>query len=196
MRKKTKHIGWFILIFLSIIFTSCGEDTMPKPTGYFRIDLPEKEYRPTNDSIPFPFQFELPQYAAINLQRTKESPNFFDVDFTRYGARIHFSYIPVDSNANRLLEESRRLAYEHTVKAQEINEELIQNEPFNVYGTYYSIKGNTASSDQFFMTDNTNHFIRGALYFNVAPNPDSLGPVHDFIKKDIIHLIETFKWKN
>jgi gliding motility-associated lipoprotein GldD len=196
MRNKAKLKTWSLLAFMAVVITSCVDDALPKPTGYFRIDLPQKEYRSINDSVPFPFLFELPQYGAINLKRTEDSPNFFNVDFPRYGARIHFSYIKVDSNFNRLLEESRRLAYEHTVKAQEINEELIINEAAHVYGTYYSIKGNAASSDQFFMTDSSNHFVRGALYFNVAPNPDSLGPVHDFLQQDIVHLIETFKWKN
>ena len=196
MKLRNSSLFCLIIVATSCSLIRCQDSTLPKPKGYFRIDLPEKEYRTTSDSIPFPFQFELPQYAAVNLQRTTESPNFFNVDFARYGARIHFSYLPIDSNVNQLLEESRRLAYEHTVKAQEIDEELILNESERVFGTYYTIKGNAASSEQFFITDSSTHFVRGALYFNVAPNPDSLGPVHDFIEKDIEHLIETFKWRN
>ncbi len=179
-----------------IVLSSCGNDPLPKPTGYFRIDLPEKTYQEVADSIPFPFTFELPQYGVVNLKRTKEQENFFNVDFSKYGARIHFSYFPVENNISKLLEESRTLSYKHTEKAQEINEELIINEENRVFGTYYSIEGNAASSDQFFITDSSNHFLRGALYFNVAPNPDSIRPVGEFIKKDIVHLIETFRWKN
>jgi len=186
----------FLFGTISMVFIGCGGDVLPKPTGYFRIDLPEKSYVEINDSIPFPFSFELPQYAAVNLKRTKEQTNFFNVDFRKYGARIHFSYFPVNENIAKLLEESRTLSYKHTEKAQEINEELIINPDESVFGTYYSIAGNAASSDQFFITDSSNHFLRGALYFNVAPNPDSIGPVSDFIKKDIVHLIETFSWKN
>ncbi|NOZ45910.1 MAG: gliding motility lipoprotein GldD, partial [Chlorobi bacterium] len=65
----------------------------------------------------------------------------------------------------------------------------------NVYGILYDIKGNAASSINFFVTDSTQHFLRGALYFNSKPNKDSLAPVVDFIRKDIVHLMETFKWK-
>lgn len=185
-----------LLSMASFAIVSCGGDSLPKPTGYFRIDLPEKSYQKITDSIPFPFSFELPQYAAVNLTRTKEQSNFFNLDFKQYGARIHFSYFPIDDNIEKLLEESRSLSYKHTEKAQEINEELIINDDERVFGTYYSIAGNAASSDQFFITDSSNHFLRGALYFNVAPNPDSIGPVSEFIKKDIVHLIETFSWKN
>ena len=193
--KTAKKIG---IIFLLVSFTTvgCGNDPLPKPKGYFRIDLPEKTYQEITDSIPFPFSFELPQYAVVNLTRTKEQANFFNVDFRRYGARIHFSYFPVDGNIGKLIEESRTLSYKHTEKAQEINEELIINQEESVFGTYYSIAGNAASSNQFFITDSSNHFLRGALYFNVAPNPDSIGPVGEFIKKDIVHLIETFNWKD
>lgn len=183
------------LIGLTFVMFSCGSDTLPKPTAYFRIDLPEKEYHRI-DSIPFPFSFELPQYAAVNLKRTKDNPNFFNVDFGKFGARLHFSYLKVDTNIAQLLEESRGLAYKHTVKAQEINEILIQDPKKKLYGIIYSIKGNAASGSQFFLTDSTHHFLRAALYFNVTPNADSLAPVENFIEKDINHLIESFEWKN
>lgn len=194
MIRKISISCFFISTLLVLV--SCGNETLPKPKGYFRIDLPEKSYEELRDSIPFPFSFQLPQYGKVNLKRTKDQANFFNVDFSRFGARIHFSYFPIEENLEKLLEESRTLSYKHTERAQEINEELILNPEERVFGTYYSIEGNAASSDQFYITDSSNHFLRGALYFNVAPNPDSIGPVSDFIKEDIIHLIETFSWKN
>lgn len=194
MIRKISISCFFISTLLVLV--SCGNETLPKPKGYFRIDLPEKSYEELRDTIPFPFSFQLPQYGKVNLKRTKDQANFFNVDFSRFGARIHFSYFPIEENLEKLLEESRTLSYKHTERAQEINEELILNPEERIFGTYYSIEGNAASSDQFYITDSNNHFLRGALYFNVAPNPDSIGPVSDFIKQDIIHLIETFSWKN
>lgn len=194
MIRKISISCFFISTLLVLV--SCGNETLPKPKGYFRIDLPEKSYEELRDTIPFPFSFQLPQYGKVNLKRTKDQANFFNVDFSRFGARIHFSYFPIEENLEKLLEESRTLSYKHTERAQEINEELILNPEERIFGTYYSIEGNAASSDQFYITDSSNHFLRGALYFNVAPNPDSIGPVSDFIKQDIIHLIETFSWKN
>ncbi len=184
----------FILITVTFCLFSCTNETLPKPTGYYRIDLPEKKYQ-LIDSIPFPFTFELPQYAIVNLKRTAENKSFLNVDFPKYGARIHMSYLPVDTNLFRLLEDSRTLVYKHVGKAQDINERLIQNKKKQVFGMFYGIDGNAASGSQFYITDSSNHFLRGALYFNVSPNFDSIAPVQNFIKEDIQQFIETFSWK-
>lgn len=183
---------WSFLLILIVLY-SCGSDPIPKPLGYYRIDLPEKSYEPI-DSIPFPFRFELPQYASINLDRTFQEPNFLNVDFKQYGARLHLSYKTVDSSAYQLLEDARSLVYKHVVKAQDIKENLILNPAERVFGTYYEIAGNAASGAQFYLTDSTTHFFRGALYFSVVPNYDSIAPVQEFLKKDVEHLIETFRW--
>jgi len=180
-------------LLVVVILTACQNDYIPRPIGYFRIDLPKKEYT-TIDSIPFPFQFELPQYAFVNLRRTQSDPNFLNIDFPKYGARIHMSYLPVEENIAQLLENSRTLVYKHVTKAQDIRENLIYNEEDRVFGTYYHIEGNAASGSQFYMTDSSNHFLRGALYFNVQPNFDSIAPVQNFLKADIENLIESFHW--
>lgn len=182
-----------IIAFLILCFISCQNEPTPKPTAYFRIDFPEKEYRPINE-LPFPVEFELPQYSRINLERTKEDSSFFNIDFPRYGARIHISYHAVEDNLDQLLENSRSLVYKHVVKAQDIDEKMVFNQADQVYGTYYQIEGNAASGSQFYLTDSSNHFMRGALYFNVEPNYDSIAPVQEFIKADIERLIESFKW--
>lgn len=178
----------------SILLLACADQPTPKKIGYFRIDLPEKKYS-LIDSLDFPFRFELPQYAELNFTRTKKDSNFFNIDFLPFGARIHMSYVPVDTNLPQLLEDTRELVFKHTIKAQDIREQVYQNPSRDVYGILYSISGNAASSSQFFLTDSTSHFLRGALYFNVTPNPDSLAPVSDFIEKDILHLIESFSWR-
>jgi gliding motility-associated lipoprotein GldD len=73
---------------------------------------------------------------------------------------------------------------------------VILRDSVKVYGLIYDIEGNTASSLQFYVTDSTKHFIRGALYFNVRPNIDSVKIVLEFLKKDVLHLIQTLQWKN
>ena len=111
---------------------ACQDAIAPKPKGYFRIDLPEKSYG-TIDSIPFPFQFELPQYAFVNLNRTKTDSNFLNVDFTRFDARLHLSYISIENNLPKLLEDARTLVYKHVSKAQDIKENLVINEEKQVF---------------------------------------------------------------
>lgn len=179
---------------IAFAFLSCNDSTLPKPIGYYRIDLPEKEYN-SIDSLPYPFIIELPQYAYPNLKRTKKDSNFFNIDFPRFGARLHMSYAEVDTNLPTLLEDSRTLVFKHSIKAQDISERLFHNNREKVYGILYGISGNAASSTQFFLTDSSNYFLRGALYFNVQTNPDSLEPVIDYIRNDVVHLMENFKWK-
>ena len=180
--------------FLLFSLFACQETPIPKPIGYFRIDLPEKEYFQV-DTLPFPFQFELPQYANVNLERTKEDSRFLNIDFPSYGARVHMSYLKIDSNLPKLLDDARTLVYKHLEKAQDISETSIYKEDNRIFGVFYTLDGNTASGSQFYLTDSTNHFLRGALYFNVVPNFDSIAPVQTFIEQDIQHLIETVKWK-
>ncbi len=84
----------------------------------------------------------------------------------------------------------------HITKADAINEQMIIDPERKVYGILYDLKGSTATAVQFFVTDSTKHFFRGSLYFFAEPNPDSLAPVNEFFREDIIHIIETLKWKD
>ena len=187
-----------LLLTLATIFTlySCGDDSFtPKPTGYFRIDLPKKEYQPLQKDCPF--SFEVPSYTTIKKNANNPLETcWFDIQFEQLNANIYISYKTVDTNVNQYLEDSRTLVYKHTVKANDIDQQIIRMPEKKVYGVVYSIEGNAASSYQFHLTDSTNHFIRGSLYFNNAPNQDSFQPVLNFIKTDIEHLINTFEWKN
>ncbi len=172
---------------------ACGSEQLPKPRGYFRIDFPEKDYRMYQDSCPY--SFEYPTFAEISPDNDALSePCWININYPAMKAQIHITYMPVAKNAAKYLEESRSLAYKHTIKADAIDEKIYMDSLRNVYGTLYNIEGNAASSIQFYLTDSVKHFLRGALYFNVEPNKDSLAPVVNFINKDIEHLIETFQW--
>ncbi len=105
------------------------------------------------------------------------------------------SYLAINNNFDQIIEDSRKLAYKHSIKADAINEKVFVRPEKDVYGILYEIEGNAASSVQFFLTDSVNHYIRGALYFNVKPNKDSLAPVIDFFRDDILYFIDSFEWK-
>ena len=84
----------------------------------------------------------------------------------------------------------------HIQKATSINETLISKPDKKVFGILYKIEGiGAASSVQFYITDSTKNFVRGALYFEVAPNNDSLKPVIEFVNKDISKFIDSFEWR-
>ena len=88
------------------------------------------------------------------------------------------------------------MVMKHIPKASSIENKIYENPEKRIYGLTYTIAGvDAASPYQFYLTDSTKHFIRGALYFNTIPNNDSLAPVIEFLKEDINHLIETFEWK-
>ena len=185
----------FFLLVICFFLLSCGTDYVPKPKGFFRIDLPEKQY--TEYSSDCPFSFEHPIYSKVSQYTgTNTMPCWMNIDYPKFQGRLHLSYFAINNNIEEYLEDSRSLAYKHTVKAEAIDEKLFIRDVARVYGVLYEIEGvSTASSIQFFLTDSTTHFLRGALYFNIAPRNDSLAPVINFIKEDIYHLIETFKWK-
>jgi len=189
-----------ILIFSSIIIlTSCVNDEdeiyIPKPKGYFRIDFPKKEYR-VYDSI-CPYSFEIPTYAFIdNDKHINADPCWLNINFPKYNAKIHLSYKVISNNLDTILNQSRDFVVKHQIKSTGIDEVVIIRDSAKVYGLVYDISGNSASNIQFYVTDSTHHFMRGALYFNSVPNIDSLKIVVDYLRTDILQMIKTFKWKN
>jgi gliding motility-associated lipoprotein GldD len=196
--KKNKII---ILLFIIFSFYACGETPVPKPRGYFRIDLPEKEYVHFNDTgirqhEYLPLTFEYPAYGEIAYEPDNMEQGWFNINIPVYNARIYLTYKPVQGDLASLIEQTYRMNVKnHITRADAINEELIYNTDKRVFGILYDLKGNTATAVQFFVTDSINHFLRGSLYFSSEPNPDSLAPVIDFFRQDIAHMIETLKWE-
>ena len=183
------------VLILTVVLGSCDERYSPKPRGYFRIDLPAHEYVSLDST--FPYAYEYPRYAVITPDPfTPEEPYWMNINFPEFKGKIHLSYKAVDGNLVDYLEDSRQFVMKHIPKASAIDDSLILDRDRKLYGLVYHIDGMGAASPcQFFMTDSTRHFVRAALYFDVVPNNDSLAPVIDFLKKDIEHLLATFRWK-
>ncbi len=179
-----------ISIILLLIF-SCEQDYVPKPRVYFRIDLPEKEYQ--TYSSDYPFTFEYPVYSKV--VDSKKDSCWVNIIYPDFNAIIYLTYKTINNNLPAYFEETRHFVYKHTIKADAINEYLLPYPEKSVYAILYEIKGNAASSVNFYATDSIDNFLRGALYFNVTPNKDSLAPVINYITDDIAHLIETLEWK-
>lgn len=191
------------ILFLAIPFLlilGCNEKYTPKPREYFRIDFPEKTYHQLQPG--FPYQFDVPDYSKIvPNQGNSDQPYWINISVPANKAEVHISYYNLSNKEvsnrvllNKFMEDTRTLAYKHTVKADAIQEQVFMNPGKKVYGLIYRIEGNAASPMQFFLTDSTNHFLRGALYIREVPNIDSLKPVIDFLEPDVIRLIETTTW--
>lgn len=193
MRIKRKS-NYLIIITLLLCSAGCRDKLVPKPSGYFRIDFPDKAYRLYDTACPFVFEY--PVYGRISYDVGKKTePCWFNIEFPDYRAKVYVSYKNINNDLPAILDESHEFAYSHTIKADAITEQPWLNKDEKVYGILYDIKGNTASSIQFYLTDSINHFLRGALYFTAPPNEDSLAPVIGFFREDIAHMVETFKWK-
>ena len=159
-----------------------------------RIDFPEKKY--TAFTTDCPFDFEIPTYSKMKLNAGKNSePCWYNLEFPSLKATLHLSYKAVNNNLSKYLDDAHEIANKHQIKATGLEEIPVIRDSAKVYGLVFDIAGNTASSIQFYLTDSTKHFLRGSLYFNAVPNADSLKIVVDFLKKDILHLINTANWK-
>lgn len=187
-----------VAVILGVLLEACGHSAYsPKPRGYYRIEFPAKKYQPYISDCPFTFAY--PVYASVFKDSSAGAePCWLNIDYPAFQGTLHLSYKQIGSAKmfQQLTEDAHDFAYKHSVKATNIEEIPINFPLKHVYGMYYKIDGNTASSAQFYLTDSNHHYLRAALYFNVEPRIDSIRPVLDFVKKDLDQMIATFKWKN
>ena len=180
---------------LSLSLSSCSDVPQPKPRGYFRIALPEKQYV-SLDSMSY-YSFEYPVYSIITPDfHSIEEKEWINIEFPSFKGTIHLSYKKVEDNLSDYIEDSYQMITKHITKATGIRDSGVIDADRNVYGLMYFLEGEgVASPLQFYLTDSVSHFMRGSLYFNVYPNNDSLRPVIDFITNDARHLVNTLNWK-
>ena len=220
MIQMVRKIGILILfLFTVVFFIDCNSTYTSKKKGYFKIDFPERKYV-LFDEEDIPYSFEYPVYANIVkdstfFDSTPENPFWRNIDFPQFNARIFLSYKIIGGSAtykikqadgtyrdssginyfDRMVNDAFNLTNKNESVASSIKDSLF-NTQNNITGIFFRVGGNAATARQFFMSDTTRHFLRGALYFDTTPNVDSLRPVQDFLQIDIDHLINTFKWKN
>ena len=195
-----KNLSIFFCLAVVVLLVACNSDYTIKPRGFFKINFPQKSYQ-SFAQAGFPYTFEYPTYAKVVQDTTffeqkPENPYWLNIDFPQFGGRIHLSYKNVGkNNFDSLVNDAFTLSYkQHTYKASAIDPVPFTT-PNGMSGVYFSLRGNTATAHQFFITDSVRHFVRGALYFSATPNEDSLRPVNEFLRKDMDRLINTFQWK-
>jgi gliding motility-associated lipoprotein GldD len=191
-----------LLVYLtvSVLLVSCidsneEEVISPKPRAFYSLTFPAKRYKEYQTDCPF--SFEIPEYATVEPSPDKAAkPCWLNVKYPMYKAQLYLSYGEVDNNLANYLKDARELAVRHQVKASGLEQQVILRDSAKVYGLLYDIEGNTASAVQFYVTDSTKNFLRGSLYFNCPPNIDSLQIVINYLRQDVLHMIQTFKWKD
>lgn len=187
------------LSFFGLFVISCDTDDdavySPKPKGYCRIQFPERKYILFDSACPY--KFEIPVYSKLTRDNGAEAEQcWYNLEFPKFKATLYLSYKAVNNNISKYLDDSHEFADRHQIKATGMDEVAILRDSARVYGLLFDITGNTASSLQFYLTDSTKHFLRGSLYFNSVPNIDSLQVVIDFLRADVLHLINTTSWKD
>jgi len=186
-----KYDKLIVIFGFVIAFFACADEdaVYPKPISSMKISFPAKVFSKTVAKCNY--SFKVADYTEIDS--TKNLCNI-DLNYTGINATLFLTYIPIDTGLSFHIENARKLVYEHSIKADGIDEKLIMNPANNVYGTAYRLIGNSASNYQFYVTDSSHHFLRGALYFNSKPNYDSLKPSIDFLMPDFDTLINSIEW--
>ncbi len=191
MRKR------FFLALLGFGFIACNTNHLPKPPGYNRIDLPGHSFKNLNGDYPYELaysEYSLVEPDSFNLQEK----SWINLNYKNFGAKVHLTYKAIDeknSDFKSLSTDAFNLTAKHQIKAYGIQESVLVT-PNGYTGVVAELSGEVPTQFQFFVTDSVHHFLRGALYFNTAMKNDSLEPVIEFIKVDMVHLMNSVKFQN
>ena len=218
IKKEVIKKAYCLLPIVCCSFAACNSTYTSKPKAYFKIDFPERKYVKF-EKEGFPYSFEYPAYANIvrdtaYFDSTSDNPFWVNVDFPAFRGKIFISYKTIGGKSiykiksgntyrdslglntfQNLVNDAYKLTFKNDVKAYSI-EDSIMHTPNHAGGIFFRVGGSVATAKQFFLTDSTRHFLRGALYFDATPNEDSLAPVNNFLQEDLKHLINTLQWKN
>ncbi len=183
------------VLAMGLLFACGGNNYVPKPSGYNRIDLPEHEYVNLPDT--FPYLFEYSKHAILLRDSSQYAERYWiNIYYPQTDANIQITYKPIENKRERLedfLGDAYKLTSKHQVKAFAIEERVVLT-PRGHTAVLEELSGEVPTQLQFFITDSTKNFIRAALYFKTATKNDSLKPIIDFVKEDIEHMISTFDW--
>lgn len=193
--------NYLLIIVNCLLFFTCRQkndssDFVPKPKGYNRIDLPVVQYQQMTENHPFSFQYSTQAVLKPDSVRWAE-PHWMYVYYPKLNAMIQLTYKPLGGDKNKLsklIEDAHKLAAKHGQKAYSI-QDLVLKTPSGKSAMLMELEGEVPTYLQFYTTDSTKHYLRGALYFNTALKSDSLAPVIDYLKKDVIKLLNTLEWK-
>lgn len=185
-----------LYIFPLLLLFACGDDYLPKPKGYNRIDIPDHAFRELNKDLPY--QFEYSKYSQIEPDSFNlDEKAWINLNYEELGAKVHLTYKPIlgkEENLKAYLDDALSLTAKHQVKAYGIEEGVVKTQK-GYTGMVAELSGQVPTQFQFFVTDSTQNFLRGALYFNTAVKNDSLAPIIEYIKVDMMHLINTLEFE-
>lgn len=185
-----------LLFLLAVFSVSCTKDYQPKPKGYNRLVLPKQEYQLSPDSLPYKFEYS--KHARLLRDSSWMSERYWvEIYYPELKANVHITYKKLDNKdqfLKELLNDAYNLTSKQQIKASAIDEIIVVT-PSGKTAVIAEIAGEVPSQFQFTMTDSSKNFLRGALYFNLRVQNDSLAPAIDFMKQETLHFINTLEWK-
>ena len=192
----------FVLFFLSIssLCISCGKTDeqwfLPRPKGYNQINLPKANYTSLKGN--YPYTFDVSTCAKVLPDTVSwAEPYWIYIYYPQWKSFIQLTYKDLgnpNNKLNLLIDDAYKLAYKHQGRASHIQDYVLTTKSGKKAGLF-ELDGEVATSLQFYLTDSTKHYLRGAVYVRTATDNDSMAPIIQFLKKDAIRLIETVRWK-
>ena len=187
-----------VLLLMVFVVSSCTStpDFTPKPKGYNRLDLPPHRYQPLPSGHPYSFAYS--KYAKVLRDSSYlAQPHWLNIYYPELHANVQITYMDAQRSRklyNKMMEDARKLTGKHQIKATAIDERILVT-PNGMRASAFELQGEVPSQFQFYTTDSTRHFFRGALYFRTATDNDSLAPVIEYVKQDMIEMLNTLKYK-
>ena len=186
-----------LMVAVLMTVVACDRDYLPKPLGYNRLELPDPVYRSLPDSLPYIFEYS--KHARLLADTSAINERFWiEIYYPNIKSNIHITYKPLKGNGQLLkefLDDAYTLTAKHQIKAYAINE-VITVTPSGKTAVIAELEGEVPSQFQFTVTDSSRNFLRGALYFNTQVKNDSLAPAIEYMKRDMMHIINTLEWNS
>ena len=186
-----------LMVAVLMTVVACDRDYLPKPLGYNRLELPDPVYRSLPDSLPYIFEYS--KHARLLADTSAINERFWiEIYYPNIKSNIHITYKPLKGNGQLLkefLDDAYALTAKHQIKAYAINE-VITVTPSGKTAVIAELEGEVPSQFQFTVTDSSRNFLRGALYFNTQVKNDSLAPAIEYMKRDMMHIINTLEWNS
>ncbi len=184
-----------VLALILLGMTSCEKVWLPRPPGYNKIDLPKHRYDKLIGAYPYELDFSTASQVEPDSFNLTEK-TWINLNYKDFGAKVHLTYKRIDGKNTKfetLSNDAFKLTAKHQIKAYGIEEGVLIT-PNGYTAVVAELSGEVPTQFQFFVTDSTDHFLRGAVYFNTSMKNDSLAPIIEFIKIDMTHLMNSVKF--
>lgn len=184
-------------LLLTTFFYACKNDSpVPKPPTYLRTELPEHTYRIVANDCPYELKLaEIYNYKPCIFEKSNFCMQQIDLGPLNGSLFLYYISIPSKDSLPAIINYANDKVDDHKIKADKIDFIKLMDRDQRVFGTFFELKGNVATNFQFYLTDSTNNFVRGEVLLNCRPNYDSLRPSLEYLKLDLLELVNNFKWR-